>query len=41
MTDKEKIISLLDEFAFPEKMSSFFVNNATSDFCPSEPVVID
>ena len=32
MTDKEKIISLLNEFANPETMASFFINNATSDF---------
>ena len=32
MTDKEKILSLLNEFANPEKMASFFINNATSDF---------
>ena len=32
MTDKEKILSLLNEFANPVKMASFFVNNATSDF---------
>ena len=32
MTDKETIISLLNEFANPEKMASFFNNNATSDF---------
>ena len=32
MTDKDIILSLLDEFANPEKMASFFVNNATSDF---------
>ena len=32
MTDKEKIFSLLNEFANPEKMASFFVENATSDF---------
>ena len=32
MTDKEKIISMLNEFANPEKMASFFVNNASSDF---------
>ena len=32
MADKEKILALLSEFANPEKMSSFFVNNATSDF---------
>ena len=32
MSDKEKIISLLDDLATPEKMGSFFVKNATSDF---------
>ena len=32
MTDKEKIILLLDELASPEKMGSFFMNNATPDF---------
>ena len=32
MTDKEKILSLLNDFANPKKMASFFVNNATSDF---------
>ena len=32
MTDKETIIELLNEFANPEKMASFFVNNGTSDF---------
>ena len=32
MTDKETILSLLDEFAHPEKMASFFIHNATSDF---------
>ena len=32
MTNKEKILSLLNDFANPERMSSFFVNNATSDF---------
>ena len=32
MNDKETIISLLDEFANPKKMASFFVDNATSDF---------
>ena len=32
MTDKETILSMLNEFANPEKMASFFVNNATSDF---------
>ena len=37
MTDKEKIISLLEELATPEKMGSFFVNNATSDFLLIRP----
>ena len=32
MNDKETIISLLDEFANPKKMASFFVINATPDF---------
>ena len=32
MNDKEAIISLLDEFANPKKMTSFFVDNATPDF---------
>ena len=32
MNDRETIISLLNEFANPKKMASFFVNNATSDF---------
>jgi len=32
MNDKEKIISLLNEFANPKKMASFFVSNATTDF---------
>ena len=32
MNDKETIISLLNEFANPEKMASFFLKNATSDF---------
>ena len=32
MTDKETIISLLNEFANPEKMASFFINHATSNF---------
>jgi len=32
MTDKETIISSLNEFANPETMASFFINNATSDF---------
>ena len=37
MTDKEKIISLLNEFANPEEMGSFFVENATSDFLLIRP----
>ena len=37
MTDKEKIISLLEELATPEKMGSFFVKNATSDFLLIRP----
>ena len=32
MTEKEQITSLLHELATPQKMGSFFVNNATSDF---------
>ena len=32
MTGEKKIISLLDELASPEKMGSFFMNNATPDF---------
>ena len=32
MTEKEQIISLLYELATPQKMGSFFVNNATQDF---------
>ena len=32
MNDKETIISLLNEFANPKKMASFFVQNATPDF---------
>ena len=32
MTDKETILSLLNEFANPEKMASFLINNATLDF---------
>ena len=32
MTEKEKITCLLYELATPQKMGSFFVNNATSDF---------
>jgi len=30
--NEEKIISLLNEFANPKKMASFFINNATTDF---------
>ena len=37
MTDKEKIISLLDELASPGKMGSFFVKNATSSFLLIRP----
>ena len=32
MNDKETIISLLNEFANPKKMASFFVDNGTPDF---------
>ena len=32
MTEKEQITSLLYELATPQKMGSFFVKNATSDF---------
>jgi len=32
MNDEEIIISLLNEFANPEKMATFFLNNATPDF---------
>ena len=32
MNDKETIISLLNDFANPEKMASFFVDNSTPDF---------
>ena len=32
MTEKEQITSLLHELATPQKMGSFFVKNATSDF---------
>ena len=31
MNDKEKIISLLNEFANPIKMASFFIDNSTPD----------
>ena len=37
MSDKEKIISLLDELASPEKMGSFFIKNATPDFLLIRP----
>ena len=32
MTEKKKIISLLNELASPEKVGSFFIKNATPDF---------
>ena len=32
MTDKESILLLLNDFADPEKMASFFVENGTSEF---------
>ena len=32
MAEKDQIISLLYELATPDKMGSFFVNNATPDF---------
>ena len=32
MNDKEIIISLLNKFANPKKMASFFIDNATPDF---------
>ena len=32
MNDKETIISLLNDFANPKRMASFFVDNATPDF---------
>ena len=32
MNDKETIISLLNDFANPKKMASFFVDNGTPDF---------
>ena len=32
MTEKEQIVFLLNELATPQKMGSFFVKNATSDF---------
>ena len=32
MTEKDQIISLLNELASPQMMGSFFVNNATSEF---------
>ena len=38
MNDKETIISLLNEFANPKKMASFFDNNATPDFLFIRPI---
>ena len=38
MNDQETIISLLNEFANPKKMASFFVDNATPDFLFIRPV---
>ena len=32
MNDQETIISLLNDFANPKKMASFFLDNATTDF---------
>ena len=32
MNNKETIIELLNEFANPKKMASFFIENATTDF---------
>tara|TARA_Y100001968_G_scaffold314291_1_gene339481 strand:- start:1520 stop:1915 length:396 start_codon:yes stop_codon:yes gene_type:complete len=32
MLDKDKILSILEAFASSERMSSFFIDNATSDF---------
>ena len=32
MNDKKTIISLLNQFANPKMMASFFINNATQDF---------
>ncbi len=32
MTDKEKILSILETFASSERMGSFFIDNSTSDF---------
>ena len=37
MTDREPIKSMLYELATPQKMGSFFVNNATSDFLLIRP----
>ena len=37
MTDKEKIESMLYELAKPEKMGSFFLDNASSDFLLIRP----
>ena len=37
MTDKEKIESMLYELAKPEKMGSFFIDNASSEFLLIRP----
>ena len=37
MTDRETIESMLYELATPQKMGSFFVNNATADFLLIRP----
>ena len=37
MTDKEKIESMLYELAKPDKMGSFFIDNASSDFLLIRP----
>ncbi len=37
MTDRETIESMLYEFASPQKMGSFFVNNSTEDFLLIRP----
>ena len=38
MNDKETIVSLLNKFANPKKMTSFFDNNATPDFLFIRPI---
>ena len=40
MNDKETITTLLNEFANPKKMASFFVENATPNFFSLDRVVI-